>query len=169
MLRVRGFNVCVEKDGKAFTASASECEGVVTVWIENNSKSGPVGNRSAEVVGATLLQELLLKANADWITIGVETVRDAPLVQSQTGRLRAPAGEAGPRSPHHSSRSSFASRRALRRALKAALPRFCVTLSRSARAASISASSSGVRITALSPGVGAACQGFQRGGRRTMS
>src|ERR1700709_2116919 len=53
MLRVRGFTVRVEKDG--VTASASECEGVVTVWIENNSKSGPVGTRSAEVVGAMLL------------------------------------------------------------------------------------------------------------------
>jgi hypothetical protein len=61
MLRIRGFSVRVEKDGEAFTASASECDGVVTVWIENSSKSGPVENRSAEVVGAMLLQELLLE------------------------------------------------------------------------------------------------------------
>ena len=61
MLRVRGFTVRVEKDGEDFTASASECEGVVTVWIENNSKCGPVRTRSAEVVGAMLLQELLLE------------------------------------------------------------------------------------------------------------
>jgi hypothetical protein len=61
MLRARGFTVPIEKDGEALTASASECEGVVTVWIENRSKSGPVGNRSAKVVAARLLQELLLE------------------------------------------------------------------------------------------------------------
>jgi hypothetical protein len=61
MLRVRGFTVRVERDGEAFTASASLCDGLVTVWIENSSKRGPVGNRSAEVVGAMLLEELLLE------------------------------------------------------------------------------------------------------------
>jgi hypothetical protein len=40
MLRVRGFTARIERDGEALTASASECEGVVTVWIENKSKSG---------------------------------------------------------------------------------------------------------------------------------
>ena len=60
-LRVRRFTVRIEKDGETLTASASECEGVVTVWIENKSKSGLVGNRSAEVVAARLLRELLLE------------------------------------------------------------------------------------------------------------
>jgi hypothetical protein len=61
MLRVRGFTVGIERDGEAPTGSASECEGAVTVWIENKSKSGPVGDRSAEVVAARLLRELLLE------------------------------------------------------------------------------------------------------------
>jgi hypothetical protein len=61
MLRVRGFSVRVENDGETFTASASLCDGVVIVWIENASKQSPIGNRSAEVVGSMLLKELLLE------------------------------------------------------------------------------------------------------------
>jgi hypothetical protein len=63
MLRVRGFTVRVEKDGEAFTASASLCDGMVTVWTEKGGKTSPVGIRSAEVVGTMLLQELLVESN----------------------------------------------------------------------------------------------------------
>jgi hypothetical protein len=41
MARFRGFTVRVDKDGKAFTASPSLRDGIVTVWIENSSENGP--------------------------------------------------------------------------------------------------------------------------------